>query len=98
VYNTNTQYKMKNKKHAPAYILIFKTRQFYYDTHTVRAKHASVDALTSQESCIKFVRRVVSVREETIVVWTPSKSLWFTLSSVDHADRGKKLPVEEKEE
>jgi len=41
------------KEHAPAYILIFKTRQFYYDTHTVRAKHASVDALTPQESCNK---------------------------------------------
>jgi len=44
---------MKNKKHAPAYILIFKTRQFYYDTHTVRAKHTSVGALTPQESCNK---------------------------------------------
>jgi len=85
---------MKNKRTCTAYILIFKSRQLCYDTHTVRAKHASVDALTPQESCIKSVRRVVSVREETICCLDTIKVTLVHAVSVDHADRGKRLPVE----
>jgi len=88
--------KIKNM-HRPTF-LKFKNRQLRYDTHTVKAKHASVEALTPQESCNKSVRRIVAVREERMTCQDTIKVTLVHAISVDHADRGKKAPSRRKEE
>jgi len=75
--------------HRPTFWM-FKNRQLRYDTHTVKAKHASVDALTPQESGSKMCPTdTVSRRRKRWLARTSSRSRWFMLYPVDHADRGK---------